>query len=89
MLNNLTAPLCEQDELDDIERLLKQRNEDIERFFNIHTSSQLDEMHNILDKFIIQDNELTILADNIKSKMAKLLLKQKKNTKAASAYQSI
>jgi len=88
MLNNLTAPLCEQDELDGIERLMKQRNDDIKQFFDQHTPSQLDNMHNLLDKFITQDNELTTLADNIKTKMAKLLIKQKKNTKAANAYQS-
>jgi len=88
MLNNLTSPLCEQDELDDIERLLKQRHKDIEQFFRQHTPSELDQMHTLLDKFIAQDNDLTILADNIKGKMAKLLIKQKKNTKATTAYQN-
>jgi len=89
MLNNLTAPLCEQDELDAIERLLTQRNDDIEQFFNLHSPLQLDKMHSVLDKFVAQDNELTELADHIKNKMAKLLIKQKKNTKAANAYQNI
>ena len=89
VLNSLSSPLCKQDELDNVERLLLQRSEDIESFFNQHSPLELGNMRDTIDQFLSQDKELTILADSIKRKMAKLLIKQKKNTKATNAYQNL
>lgn len=88
LLGEITSPLSVENELINIEKLLNKRSQDIEAFFSCFNVQQLETLQHELNAFLIQDIQLITLSNQVKSSMAKQLIKQKKTKKAANLYQN-
>ena len=88
-INLLPRPICEDSDINKIEKLSRERSVQLELFFKTYSSDELSTEIKKLKEFEIIDKQLIEDASSLKQHMSNQILNQKKNVKATKAYKSI
>ncbi len=88
-INSLPRPICEDSDINKIEKLSRERSVQLELFFKTYSPDELSTEIKKLKEFEIIDKQLIEVASSLKQHMSNQILNQKKNVKATKAYKSI
>ncbi|NRA54663.1 MAG: hypothetical protein HRU23_11015 [Gammaproteobacteria bacterium] len=67
-------------------KLIAQRDRDTRKFFTLYSPEQLTEFSSLLNDLVKDDLALQVISSELKSKMSKQIIQQKRKTKATQAY---
>jgi len=88
-INSLPRPICEDSDINKIEKLNRERSNQLELFFKTYSLDEFSTEVKILEEFTAIDKQLLENASSLKQHMSNQILNQKKNVKATKAYKSI
>lgn len=87
-IDKISTPIVEEESFLTLKSMLNKREQHISHLFKAYPAEELTRFTNQLNRLNKLDKQLVTTADQAKEAMAKQILKQKNNSKAATAYSS-